>query len=38
MKVKKIAERLVMLAIVYVIAPIVFACALVGVQPWALFN
>jgi hypothetical protein len=38
MKPKKIAARLVMVVIVYVIAPIWFACALVGVQPWALFN
>jgi hypothetical protein len=30
--------KLVMFAVVYVVAPIIFASAFVGVQPWELFR
>lgn len=31
---KKIAKQVAMVATVYGIAPITFACALIGVTPW----
>lgn len=30
--------KLVMFAVVYVITPIIFASAFLGVQPWELFR
>jgi hypothetical protein len=30
--------KLVMFAVVYVVAPIIFASAFLGVQPWELFR